>query len=164
MQENLGTKKGILPLKQGLLTMKRENMGEGSEKNGWNEWSRHIIGAIERLDKQLETLRDELNKANLDIAKLSYLNTSLVEIEKKLMHIREDVISQDDEMREAVVALENDDAANLNKVEKTLEELNVRIDKIDIYLARIKTVAWIIGVVLAAVAGTLSFSLSDFFK
>lgn len=144
--------------------MDQENKGEGSEKNGWNEWSRHIISAIERLDKQLGTVREELNKANLDIAKLSYLNSTLADIEKRLLHIREDMISQDDDVRDAVSSLEGDDETNKNKVEKAIEALSLRIDKIDDYLTRIKTVAWIIGVVLTVAAGTLSISLTDLFK
>lgn len=134
------------------------------EKDGWREWSKHILSALERLDKQLDTVRNDINKANLDIAKLGYLSTSLMEVENKLARIREDITTQSENFKAAVSSLEDDDVNNLKGLEEKVNTLSSRVSNLEFFATRTKTIGWIIGTALAALIGMLSFSLSDLFK
>lgn len=145
------------------------------EKDGWREWSKHILNALERLDKQLDTVRNDINKANLDIAKLGYLSTSLMEVENKLALIREDITAQSESFKAAVSSLEDDDSINFKKLEDKVDALikrfdakdevmNKRVTDLERFETRTRTIGWIIGTVLLALIGMLSFSLSDVFK
>jgi DNA repair exonuclease SbcCD ATPase subunit len=134
------------------------------EKDGWREWSKHILSALERLDKQLDTVRNDINKANLDIAKLGYLSTSLMEVENKLARIREDITTQSENFKAAVSSLEDDDTSNLKGLEEKMNTLSSRVSNLEFFATRTKTIGWIIGTALAALIGMLSFSLSDLFK
>ena len=134
------------------------------EKDGWREWSKHILSALERLDKQLDTVRNDINKANLDIAKLGYLSASLMEVEKKLAQIREDIFSQSESFKAAISSLESDDVSNVKDLDEKVSTLSARISNLEFFATRTKTIGWIIGTALAALIGMLSFSLSDLLK
>ncbi len=145
-----------------LIRMKREMNQE--EKDGWREWSKHILNALERLDKQLDTVRNDINKANLDIAKLGYLSTSLMEVENKLARIREDITEQSESFKAAVSSLEDDDSNNMKKLENKVEALALEIKDLQIFATRTKTIGWIIASVITVLFGMLSFSIKDLFK
>lgn len=134
------------------------------ERDGWREWSKHILNALERLDKQLDIVRDDINRANLDIAKLGYLSTSLMEVEKKLVHIREDITAQSESFKAAVSSLEEDDENNLKILESKVNGLSSKISELESFATKTKTIGWVIGTALAALIGMLSFSLSDLIK
>jgi len=139
-------------------------MNDSVERDGWKEWSRHIINLLERLDTQLNGLRNEVNKANLDIAKLSYLNNSLAELENKIHQLRSELASRDDDFREAIDSLEKDDVANLKRVEDAINALTNKVETLQVFMTRAKTIAGIISAILLALVGMLSFSLKDLFK
>jgi len=139
-------------------------MNDSVERDGWKEWSRHIINLLEHLDTQLNGLRNEVNKANLDIAKLSYLNNSLAELENKIHQLRSELASRDDDFREAIDSLEKDDVANLKRVEDAINALTIKVETLQVFMTRAKTIAGIISAILLALVGMLSFSLKDLFK
>ncbi len=139
-------------------------MNDSVERDGWKEWSRHIINLLERLDTQLNGLRNEVNKANLDIAKLSYLNNSLAELEDKIHQLRAELATRDDNFREAIDSLEKDDVANLKRVEDAINALTNKVETLQVFMTRAKTIAGIISAILVALVGMLSFSLKDLFK
>ena len=139
-------------------------MNDSVERDGWKEWSRHIINLLEHLDTQLNGLRNEVNKANLDIAKLSYLNNSLAELENKIHQLRSELASRDDDFREAIDSLEKDDVANLKRVEDAINALTNKVETLQVFMTRAKTIAGIISAILLALVGMLSFSLKDLFK
>lgn len=145
------------------------------EKDGWREWSKHILNALERLDKQLDTVRNDINKANLDIAKLGYLSTSLMEVENRLALIREDITAQSESFKAAVSSLEDDDSINFKKLEDKVdalikkldakdEAMNKRVADLERFETRTRTIGLIIGTVLLAIIGMFSFSLTNIFK
>jgi len=39
-------------------------------KNGWNEWSKHVLMELERLNKCYDRLDEKIDKVNIDIVKL----------------------------------------------------------------------------------------------
>lgn len=139
-------------------------MNDNEEKDGWKEWSRHIINLLERLDTQLNGLRNEVNKANLDIAKLSYLNNSLAELEDKIHQLRAELAVRDDNFREAIDSLEKDDVANLKRVEDAINALTGKVETLQVFMTRAKTIAGIISAILVALVGMISLSLKDLFK
>ena len=145
------------------------------EKDGWREWSKHILNALERLDKQLDTVRNDINKANLDIAKLGYLSSALMEVEKNLTSIREDITHQSETFKAAVSTLEDEDANSLKVLEEKVdaiskkvdikdEQMNRRVISLEQFETRTKTIAWIVGTILMAIIGMMSISLTDIFN
>jgi hypothetical protein len=36
--------------------------------NGWNEWSRHVLRELERINQQVEKLHDEMSDLRQDLA------------------------------------------------------------------------------------------------
>ena len=42
----------------------------GPEPNGWNEWSRHVLSELERLDRDIRNLDDKVDKLLVAVATL----------------------------------------------------------------------------------------------
>lgn len=55
-------------------------MAQDNERNGWNEWSKHIIRELERLNTNSERLREDLQNSNIEISKLQGLQKDLAEL------------------------------------------------------------------------------------
>lgn len=45
-------------------------MSDSGGQNGWNEWSRHVLAELERLNAYCERIEKKLNEAITDIATL----------------------------------------------------------------------------------------------
>ena len=45
-------------------------MDDKKLNNGWNEWSRRVLGDIERIDKKVDDLVTQINKLAIEIAVL----------------------------------------------------------------------------------------------
>lgn len=137
-------------------------------EQGWHEdWAihkKHILSALDRMDKQLDITSDELKTINIDIAKFSVIRSSLSEIDNKLSNLKEEMASQESEFKEAVTSLENDDKSNMKKIEEQLASLNKKIDDLNEFMSRAKTIAWMIGLVIGTIVGMFSLSLKDFIK
>jgi len=58
-------------------------MSDNQEKNGWNEWSKHIIRELERLNESSEKLREGIQDSNLEITKLKGLEKEIVELKSR---------------------------------------------------------------------------------
>lgn len=138
--------------------------GEYHDREGWKEWSKHVLGALERLDKQLDAMRQELNKATVDITRLGFVNSSLSEMDNKLLSLKKEIASQENEFKVAVLSLESDDKSNMKRVEDQLSALNRKIDDLNEFMSRAKTIAWVIGSIIAALVGMFSLSLRDVIK
>lgn len=41
-----------------------------ASENGWNEWSRHVLAELERLNGGYESINDQLRKIHIEIAML----------------------------------------------------------------------------------------------
>lgn len=134
------------------------------EKDGWREWSKHILNALDRLDKQLDMVRSDINKANLDIAKVGHFSNNLLEIENKLTRIREDIITHSENVKAAISSLEDDDSNNMQSIESKLDVIGGRVSELETFATRTKTIGYVIASVIAALIGMLSFSLKDLFR
>lgn len=139
-------------------------MSDNVERDSWLAYSKHVINALERLDKQLDALRGDLSRTNLDIANLSALKTSLIEVDNKLLNLKRDIASQEDEFKNAVLSLEKDDDINLKRVDDQLSALNKKIDDLQEFMMRTKTIAWVVGGIVTAIIGMFSMSLKDLLK
>lgn len=139
-------------------------MSEYVERDGWKEWSKHTLLALERLDKQLEVMRQDIVKTNVDVAKLNFISTHLDEINSKLHNLKKDIASKDDDFKEAVTSLENDDKANMKRVEDHLAGITKKLDELQEFMQKTKTIAWVVGSIVAALVGMFSMSLKDLLK
>ena len=50
-----------------------------SEANGWNEWSRHILAELKRLNDSQEALRAEIQLINTKLAQISAFDHKALE-------------------------------------------------------------------------------------
>jgi len=67
-------------------------MPSDSEQNGWNEWSRHVLKELERLNDNYESLRDTHEEIKTEVSKISSFRSELDDI--KLWKSRiDDVVS-----------------------------------------------------------------------
>jgi light-regulated signal transduction histidine kinase (bacteriophytochrome) len=139
-------------------------MNENSNKDGWYEWSRNIVTLIERLGEKLDTLREDLNRTNLDMSKLGLLSHNLAEVEKRLSELRAGLLNHEASLKEAVSSLENDDISNQKTVDKDIEELTKRVSALETFAIRMKTVAYVLGSILAAIIGMMSLDLREVLK
>ena len=128
-----------------------------NEKSGWDEWSKYILNELERLADQLESVRESLNKTNLDIAKLSFLNNNIKSMEDEIMRVRND-------FKEAVASLKRDDTTNAGLAEDQSDALVKKVEELQIFMTRVKTIAAIVGAILVAIIGTLSFSVNSLLR
>lgn len=143
---------------------KTGRMNENNNKDGWYEWSRNIVTLIERLGEKLDTLREDLNRTNLDMSKLGLLSHNLAEVEKRLSELRAGLLDHEASLKEAVSSLENDDISNQKTVDKDIEELSTRVDDLETFAIRMKTVAYVLGSILAAIIGMMSLDLREVLK
>lgn len=134
------------------------------EKDTWERWSKHTIHALERLEKQIEGLRLDLTKANVDITRLGYFAAALDEVNSKMSAMRQALASQSDDVREAVASLERDDADIIRRHDERAAKTESKLEELGEFMSRTKTLAWVIGSIVAAVVGMFSMSLKDLLK
>jgi len=138
--------------------------GEHTGQDDWKLYQKHVLGALERIDKQLDVAREEMRTINIDMAKFSVIHSTLSEMDRKLSELKKEMVSQENEFKDAVMSLENDDKSNMKKVEEQLIALNKKIDDLNEFMSRAKTIAWMIGLVIGTIVGMFSLSLKDFIK
>jgi len=85
-------------------------------------------------------------------------------MDNKLSYLKKEIASQENEFKDAVMSLESDDKNNMKRVEDQLAALNKKIDDLNEFMSRAKTIAWIIGVIVGTIVGMFSLSLKDFIK
>lgn len=138
--------------------------GEHTGQESWRDYQKHVLGALDRMDKQLDVTRSELRSVNIDMAKFSVIHSTLTELDNKLSSLKREMSSQEGEFKDAIESLENDDKSNMKKVEEQLAALNKKIDDLNEFMSRAKTIAWMIGVIIGTIVGMFSLSLKDFIK
>jgi chromosome segregation ATPase len=137
-------------------------MAEEIEQDGWRVWSKHILKGLERLDGQLEELRGELSSAKLDIVKLGFLNNKIDDIEEKVENIKREVKEQKGFFAEAIKSIENDLQEESERTIDANSELNKRLSKMEEFISIVKIIGSVIGSILLALLGMISFNLKDF--
>ena len=78
-----------------------------SEANdGWNEWSKHVLLELERLNEKFEAIRTDITKVQNDITKLSTIKSGIEEIREWKKNLDEVVSpSQLKELKDTVQEL-----------------------------------------------------------
>jgi hypothetical protein len=54
----------------------------GNDNNGWNEWSKHVLLELERLNEKSEVIRAEISKVQNDITKLSTVKDGIEDLKE----------------------------------------------------------------------------------
>ncbi len=139
-------------------------MNENHDRDGWHEWSKHIVNLIEKLSEKLDVLREDLSKTNLDISKLGLLNHNIAEVEKRLSELRAGLVDHEISLKEAISSLEDDDISNQKIADKEIKELTDRVGELETFAIRMKTAAYVIGSILAAIIGMMSLDLREVLK
>ena len=74
-------------------------------ENGWNEWSRHVLRELERLNSNYENLRHVNEEIKSEMSKLSSLRTDIDDL--KSWRSRIDDVASPLQLKELVVEVEN---------------------------------------------------------
>ena len=76
-----------------------------NQDNGWNEWSRHVLKELERLNDNYEILRQMNEDIKSEMTKLGSLKTDIDDI--KLWRSRIDDVASPTQLRDLVSEVEN---------------------------------------------------------
>jgi len=75
------------------------------DKNGWSEWSRHVLLELERLNEKSESIRTEIGFMKSDLAKISTIKDGMEEL--KIWKSRIDEIASPIKLQNMVKDLED---------------------------------------------------------
>ena len=50
------------------------------EQNGWNEWSKHVLNELHRLNVGQESIREDIHNIRIGMSKVTVMETQLEEI------------------------------------------------------------------------------------
>lgn len=73
------------------------------ETNGWNEWSRHVLAELERLNNELKSEHDTIDKNKDEMNKK--IDEKVQCVLKKIDELKDQMTKKYDEMRESVITL-----------------------------------------------------------
>ena len=76
-----------------------------SGENGWNEWSRHVLKELERLNENYETLRKQNEEIKTEMNKISSLKNDIDDI--KSWKNRLDDVASPIQLKEALTEIES---------------------------------------------------------
>ena len=74
-------------------------------ENGWNEWSRHVLKELERLNDNYEILRQVNEDIKSEMTKIGSLKTDINDL--KIWRARIDDVASPAQLKELVVEVEN---------------------------------------------------------
>lgn len=90
-------------------------MSNNPEHNGWNEWSRHVLKELERLNDNIGAAREEIHSLKNEITKVKSMQYGLDELKNWRKDVTEVVSSsQLKEMKDSVESLKINIAENKN--------------------------------------------------
>lgn len=140
-----------------------ENTNMENHNIGWGDWARYAIKELERLSTQIEFLRSEVNKISINSTRLDALNEKIAMLQEKISEIKSDTenyksASKDEWSKEDVNL--ND---KINDLQEELESMAERQRASDEYITKVKTVAWIIVIVITAIIGIFSLDIGPLF-
>jgi|2_EtaG_2_1085320.scaffolds.fasta_scaffold11744_2 predicted nucleic acid-binding Zn-ribbon protein len=75
-------------------------MSSDNEQNGWNEWSRHVLKELERLNDNYESLRITHEEIKTEVSKISSFRGELDDI--KLWKSRIDDVASPAQMKDLI--------------------------------------------------------------
>lgn len=131
---------------------------------GWGDWARYAIKELERLSNQIELLRTEVNKVNLDVARLGSLNDKIKALQEKIDEIRSDAenykSSSKDEWSKEDMSL----GEKIDDLHEEFATMSERQRASDEYLTKVKTVAWIVFAIILAIIGIFSLDIGSIFN
>ena len=137
-------------------------MADGQEKNGWNEWSKHIIKELERLNDSSDKLRESIHNSNLEIAKLKGLEKEIAELKAGIALVKAEVeksaLAFEGRVDERIKTLIKDIDDNVADMKSVTEKLVERITTLEKY----KAYTWGIGVAVVVLV-TILISIAALF-
>tara|TARA_R110001592_G_scaffold362030_3_gene674606 strand:+ start:367 stop:690 length:324 start_codon:yes stop_codon:yes gene_type:complete len=74
-------------------------------ENGWNEWSRHVLKELERLNDNYEILRQVNEDIKSEMTRIGSLKTDINDL--KIWRARIDDVASPAQLKELVVEVEN---------------------------------------------------------
>lgn len=144
-------------------------MSESLEKNGWNEWSKHIIKELERLNTAAEKLRDEIAKSNTEITRLQGLEKEISELKYDINSVKKEIsnssmqfdIKVEKKIRELLEVISN----NVEGVEKSVIDMESSLEGVHLRLRKLENYRyylWGVGATVFLIVTTIISFLAMF--
>lgn len=137
-------------------------MSDVQERNGWNEWSKHIIKELERLNESSDKLRESIHNSNLEIAKLKGLEKDITELKAGIAIVKAEVeksaIAFEGRVDGRIRALIKDIDNNVIDMKNSTEKIVERLTSLENY----KAYTWGIGIAVLALISIIISILALF--
>jgi len=135
-------------------------MSDNQEKNGWNEWSKHIIRELERLNENSEKLREGIQDSNLEITKLKGLEKEIVELKSGVTSIKNEIEKSSYKFQarvdERIKTLIKEINENVVEVKNSTDSLIERISKLEDYKSYIVGIGVAVGIIITFIISVLA--------
>lgn len=133
---------------------------ENQQKDGWNEWSKHIIKELERLNGSTEKLREEIQKSNLEIAKLKSAEKEINELKHGLALIKGEIEKSsfkfESEVDRKIKSLIKDIDSNVFSIKDSSQSLIDRISVLENYKSYVIGIAVAVGVIISFIISVVA--------
>lgn len=110
-------------------------MSENYEKNGWNEWSKHIIRELERLNQNSERVREDLQKSNIEISKLQGFHKDIAELKHNAQILKGEIEKNSyrwqEDINSKIKELIQDFSESLKGIKKENATMAMRISELE---------------------------------
>lgn len=135
-------------------------MADGQEKNGWNEWSKHIIHELERLNESSEKLREGIQGSNLEIAKLKGLEREIGELKNCVAQIKNEIEKSsfkfESRVDDRIKTLIKDIDDNVVDVKDSTKDIVDRLNKLENYKNFVVGIGVAVGIIITFIVSVLA--------
>ncbi|MDG1950524.1 MAG: hypothetical protein P8J32_06965 [bacterium] len=125
---------------------------EGQQKNGWNEWSKHIIRELERLNSSSEKLREDIQSTNLELAKLKAVEREIGELKAGVAQVKAEVEKSsfkfETRVDERIKTLIKDIDVNVFDTKTAVQTLTDRITSLENYKNYVIGIGVAVGIII----------------
>ena len=125
---------------------------DGEQKNGWNEWSKHIIRELERLNSSSEKLREDIQKTNLELAKLKGVEREIGELKGGVAQVKAEMekssFKLESRVDERIKMLIKDIDDNVADTKSFVQVLTDRITSLENYKNYVIGIGVAVGVII----------------
>jgi predicted RNase H-like nuclease (RuvC/YqgF family) len=123
------------------------------QKNGWNEWSKHIIRELERLNANSEKLREDIQKTNLELTKLKGVEKEISALKQGVNQVKDEIEKNsfrfENRVDDRIKTLIKDIDKNVMDTKYSVKRLTTRITTLEKYRSYVVGIGVAVGVIIA---------------
>lgn len=130
-------------------------------KDGWNEWSKHIIRELERLSNFAEKLNKEIQNTNLDVKELKVITNEIGGLRRGIESLKKELLDNnkgfDLEVKKIVDTISERNEDELKDLSNKLESLLIKISNLEKFQIKLTTIGSVIAFVFSVLLTILGF-------